>query len=124
MIKKVFLLAVLGLAVGLTIPSSRTAIFEQLAPLTDDVRARMATRRLNGMSSQLDARMRTQGRLPGGGGGFESWLRSSFNGSPQDPWGNIYYLAPDRRGFVVGSNGPDGQQGTMDDITVRRAFGG
>jgi hypothetical protein len=40
---------------------------------------------------------------PGGGGAI-------------DAWGNPYYLEATRKTFRVGSNGPDGLQGTADDI--------
>ena len=33
-----------------------------------------------------------------------------------DPWGNRYVLGADKRKFTITSFGPDGQQGTADDI--------
>ena len=36
---------------------------------------------------------------------------------------NVYYLESSRRGFTVGSMGPDGERRTADDITVERRFG-
>lgn len=44
---------------------------------------------------------------------------------PSDPWGNEYRLQPDRDGrrnrIMVMSFGPDGQEGTDDDITSENA---
>ena len=42
---------------------------------------------------------------------------------PEDPWGNIYYLESNRRGYTVGSMRPDGIQGNADDITEERRYG-
>ena len=49
----------------------------------------------------------------GGGGPDESLLKKL----PKDPWGNDYLFAVEDRKPVIASSGPDGQQGTEDDIT-------
>ena len=53
---------------------------------------------------------------------FDGWLRRDYSSSEFDPWGNMYYLETSRRGYTVGSMGPDGVQGTEDDTRVERDF--
>jgi hypothetical protein len=69
------------------------------------------------MADQLDVRL---GRAEGFPDRFDGWLRRDYSGVPEDPWGNIYYLQVGRRDYTVGSMGPDGVQGTADDITETR----
>lgn len=114
MFKKLFTLAFFALAISWGVPSLRAELQSTVKPLVDDVKARFVPRRLRAMSDQLDARLRRAEGLPVG---FEGWLRRDFTGSPEDPWGNIYYLQAGRRDYFVGSAGPDGVAGTEDDIT-------
>jgi Type II secretion system (T2SS), protein G len=113
MIKKLLTLAFIALAIVMAVPSLRAELDETVRPYVDDVKARFVPRRLRAMADQLDARLGRGEDLPGV---FEGWLRRDFTGSPQDPWGNTYYLQADRRSYFVGSSGPDGMQGTADDI--------
>ena len=117
LIKKAFGLAVLLLIVGMTVPKTRVILLDVIRPVTDRVRNRMVPGRLKGMGTQLDIRVKRIGYLPEGEE-WGQWLRSGYSGSPLDPWGNQYYSTSIRRGgFVIGSMGADGVQGTDDDIT-------
>ena len=73
------------------------------------------------MADQLDVRLSRAEGLPTG---FEGWLRRDYSGVAQDPWDNVYYLQTGRRDYTVGSMGPDGVQGTGDDIIVKRRLPG
>lgn len=117
MVKRIVGLAFVVLAVAMAVPSSRAWITESLRPIKDKVGASLVPRRLEVMADQLDVRL---GRAEGLPGSFEGWLRRDYSGSQFDPWDNLYYLAPGRRTYVVGSMGPDGVQGTEDDIRVER----
>ena len=109
------------LIVGISIPKTRVRMFEAVSPVTNRVKSAMVPDKLAGMADQLEIRIRTRGPLPMGETPWAGWLRSSYSGKPQDPWGNLYYLEMNRRGgFTVGSMGPDGEQGTEDDITETR----
>lgn len=66
----------------------------------------------------------TEGREVPTDRNFEQWLRRR---APQedglDPWGNAYWLRRVRSGgWELGSNGPDGQRDTPDDIIERLSF--
>ena len=121
MVLKVVGFLVLLLMVGMSIPKTRARIFEAVSPVTNRVKSAAVPGTLVGMADQLEIRIRTRGPLPGGEVPWAGWLRSGYSGKPEDPWGNLYYLEMSRRsGFTVGSMGPDGEQGTEDDITETR----
>ena len=122
MIKKVFLLAFTAFLIAMAIPSSRARLQQEVfKPIMDDVNGRLVPARLTTMADQLDFRL---GLAEGFPGNWESWLRRDFSGSPQDPWGNTYYLQIGRRDYTVGSAAGDGEEGTEDDITVTRRLPG
>jgi hypothetical protein len=114
MLKKLLTLAVLVLAVGMVVPSTRAAMMERARPLVDGLKAKIVPSRLEAMSSQLVARVNRGEGLPAN---FDGWLRREFTSSEEDPWGNLYYFESRRGAFLVGSMGPDGRRGTPDDIT-------
>jgi len=113
MFKKLLMLVILVLGVVMAVPSLRSQLVDEIRPYSDQVKSRFVPRRLKAMADQLDVRL---GRAEGFPVRFDMWLRRDFTGSPQDPWGNLYYLEIGRRDYVVGSMGPDGRQGTEDDI--------
>jgi hypothetical protein len=117
MIKKLLYLGVICLGVAMAVPTTRARLLETAAPVTDSFRSRITVRRVSAMADQLTARVNRGEGLPGN---FEGWLRREFTGTPEDAWGNPYYLQARRDGFVVGSTGPDGVHGTDDDIREQR----
>jgi hypothetical protein len=121
MVKKLIMLAFVALAVGMAVPSTRAQIADSVRPLKDEVGNRLVPRRLTVMADQLDVRLGRGEDLPER---FDGWLRRDYSGVPEDPWENQYYLVQSRRDYTVGSMGPDGIQGTEDDITVKRQFPG
>jgi len=119
MVKKLIMLAFVALAVGMAVPSSRARIADSVTPIKDEIGARLVPRRIEVMADQLDVRL---GRGEGLPDVFDAWLRRDYSGVPEDPWGNIYFLREGRRDYTVGSMGPDGVQGTPDDITETRQY--
>ena len=118
MIKKLFLLALAVLAVGMAVPSTRATIQERaFTPVMDNIGARLVPGRLNAMADQLDVRLSRGEGLPDV---FDGWLRRDYSGSEFDPWGNMWFIQLGRRDYSVGTMGPDGEQGTADDITETR----
>jgi len=118
MIKRLFLLVFAAFAIAMAVPSSRQRIQDEVfTPITDDIGTRLVPRRLRVMADQLDVRLGRAERMPTN---FEGWLRRDYSGPETDPWGNSWYLRPGRTSYTVGSMGPDGQQGTDDDITETR----
>lgn len=119
MIKRLFLLALAAFAVGMAIPSSREQIQARaFTPVMDEIGNRVVPRRLRAMADQIDVRLSRAERLPVQA--FSSWLRRDYTGPETDPWGNTWYIVGGRRSYTVGSMGPDGEQGTDDDITETR----
>ncbi len=120
MIKKLFMLMLAALAVGMAIPSSRAEIRARaVTPVFDAIGERLAPGRLEAMSEQLYVRLDRGEGLPGA---FEGWLRRDYSGPELDPWDNPWFLNAGRRSYTVGSMGADGERGTDDDITVTRDF--
>ena len=118
MIKKLIMLAFVALAVAMAVPSTRAQLTDQVVrPIKDKIGASLVPRRLTAMADQLDVRVSRAEGLPSG---FEGWLRRDFTSSEFDPWDNLYYLQQGRRSYTVGSMGPDGVQGTEDDIREER----
>ena len=115
MLKKLFTLAILALGVAVAVPGSRAVLLEKATPLLDGFNAKIVPGRLEAMVTQLNARVSRGEGFPRN---WERWLDREFTSSPEDPWGNLYYVQQRRGGFLVGSMGPDGQQGTADDIQV------
>lgn len=122
MIKKLFMLLLAALAVGMAIPSTRAQIqATAITPVHDAIANRLAPGRLEAMADQLDVRL---GRAEGLPQNFEGWLRRDYSGPELDPWDRPWFVQASRRSYTVGSMGPDGQQGTEDDITVTRELPG
>ena len=119
MIKKLFLLAFLGLLVALTIPSSRSRIVD---PVANSIRSKIAPRKVEALANQLEVRVNRGDGLPTESS-FGSWIRRNTSVDEADPWGNPYFLERRRGAFVVGSMGADGQRGTPDDFTEQRRRG-
>ena len=115
MIKRLFFLAFVALGISMAVPSLRAELADFVRPYVDAGKAQYVPRQLRVMADQLDARLRRAERLPSEN--FSGWLRRFYTGSETDPWGNEYYLVSGSRDYYVGSMGPDGQQGTGDDIT-------
>lgn len=117
---KIVLILLVIFGAAMAIPSTRAKLEHAAAPVMNRVRAKMVPSRLNTMADQLDVRLQRGQGLPAS---WEGWLRRDYSGVPEDPWGNLYYLESGRRGFTVGSMGPDGERGTEDDITVEHRQG-
>ena len=115
MLKKLFTLAILALGVAVAVPSSRAMLLEKATPLRDGFNAKIVPGRLEAMVTQLNARVNRGEGFPRD---WERWLDREFTSSAEDPWGNYYFFQQRRGGFLVGSMGPDGRQGTPDDLQV------
>jgi len=122
MIKKLLLLLLAVLAVGMAVPSTRAEITARaVTPVFDAIGARLAPGRLRAMADQLDVRL---GRGEGIPTQFEGWLRRDYSGPELDPWDNPWFIQVGRRSYTVGSMGPDGERGTPDDIVDERNLPG
>ena len=113
-------LSYIVLGAALAIPTTRAKINDAALPIIDNFRGKIVPGRLKVMADQLDVRLSRGESLPAG---FEGWLRRDYSSVAEDPWGNYYYLETNRRGYTVGSMGPDGIQGSDDDFTEERRTG-
>jgi len=120
MMGKIFLFLLVLLGAAMAIPATRAKINDAAIPIIDNFRGKIVPGRLKVMADQLDVRLSRGESLPAG---FEGWLRRDYSSVPEDPWGNIYYLETNRRGYTIGSMGPDGIQGNVDDIREERRTG-
>jgi hypothetical protein len=111
---------ILVLIVGLTIPQTREMMLDAARPYVDNVRARTVPRQLEDIANQLERYHQRYGRLPNETGTWISWLDNNGTFNPTDPWENHYFLEGRGGLFTVGSMGPDGEQGTEDDIVEQR----
>ena len=122
MVKKVILLAFVALGIALAVPSSRAKLQDGvLKPVYDGIRGVLLPDRLEAIADQIDWH---RGRYGGFPDNWENWLREVYTGSPEDPWGNLFFLNSGRRDYTVGSMGGDGVKGTEDDITLERPTSG
>jgi hypothetical protein len=121
MLGKIILVIIVVLGLAMAVPSTRATLLEQAAPVMNQFKAKLVPSRLDAMADQLAVRVNRGEGYPSS---WESWLQRDFTGDPKDPWGNLYYLQTSRRGFTVGSAGPDGVEGNADDLKVTRNLGG
>jgi general secretion pathway protein G len=116
-----FLIAVLALCTTFVLPG--------LVPASDEARRKIATGDIANISVALKLYRLHRDRYPTTEEGlavllipFESkdWNQPFLEGKPIDPWGRAYqYRCPGTRhaeGFDLWSLGPDGKDGTEDDI--------
>ena len=117
---KIILILLVVLGAAMAIPSTRAKMEDAATPIIDKFRVKLVPKRLETMADQLDVRLSRGQGLPTS---WEGWLRRDYSSVPEDPWGNIYYLDSSRRGYTVGSMGPDGVKGNDDDIKEERRQG-
>ncbi len=65
------------------------------------------------MADEIQSWTLSHGELP-------SSLEEVFGRVPRDPWGHPIMYRKEGEGFVLISKGPDGLEGTQDDISLRR----
>jgi hypothetical protein len=114
---KLIMILILALAIGMTVPRTRAMIEKEVKPLVDHFKVKITAGRLKSMADQLAVRVNRGEGYPAS---WSGWLEMDFSGDPIDLWGNQYYMTNSPDGFTVGSDGPDGIQGTADDLKVTR----
>lgn len=79
---------------------------------------------LRSMSNMLDYEYLRRGRYPREKA-FPAWLEKAFKENPgksllQDHWGRpyVYRVAADQSSYVLFSLGPDGREGSADDLRI------
>lgn len=126
---KKFLAFLLLFAVVWAIPQSRAKLMEVLHPVFDrlgpagekaatPMRNYTARTQIAAITTNLKQR-HEEGRQIPTVREFVVWLRTHPPSDKKefDPWGNPYFMTKTGRTYTVGSDGPDGVRGTVDDVT-------
>lgn len=80
-----------------------------------------AKKQITSISRVVAAELETGVRPPTGS--LQNWIaRHLPELTGRDPWDNAYWAEQRGRALIIGSNGPDGQRGTLDDITQAVPF--
>lgn len=117
---KLFLILLVALGAAFYFPSSRAVMLDYGGPLLNPA-FRLATKaELEKVSRDLETYERETNRLPQPRE-FTSWLEGRHSGdATHDSWGNDYILVVRTSTYDVISVGPDGRQGTSDDLVNTR----
>jgi hypothetical protein len=115
-VKKLALIVVALVGIGMLVPQSRARIFDLMAPLGLMRGERAARRHLDRIAVDLQRTEARTGAFPQPAA-FGEWLRENY-GSDRDPWGSPYYLAVYADSFVVGSPGEDTRWLSEDDLRL------
>ncbi len=123
LIELLLVLVILGVLAALVVPkftgrsqqARETAAKTDISTISSSVnRFEIDTGRLPGTEEKLDALLASPSGTTGWRGPYLE------RGIPKDPWGNEYtYRQPGQKnvtGFDLSSSGPDGREGTDDDI--------
>jgi hypothetical protein len=125
---KKILIAVVLVALVWAVPAVRTKVvaaavpvLERLGPVGDKLLTpsrKYATKNEIIAIARLIANDRTEGRTLPDDRGFNQWLtKRIYREDGIDVWGNRFWMRIRRDSVTVGSNGPDGQRSTGDDVT-------
>lgn len=123
LIELLLVLVILGVLAAIVVP--KFAAHRQQA---DETKAKTD---ISTLETSLDAFQLDTGRYPASDEGIgalvqapsnvSNWRGPYIKAEPMDPWGHAYvYRYPGQHnanGFDLSSDGPDGQEGTADDIT-------
>jgi hypothetical protein len=125
---KKILIAVVLVALVWAVPAVRTKVvaaavpvLERLGPVGDKLLTpsrKYATTNENIALARPSANDRTEGRTLPDDRGINQWLtKRIYREDGTDVWGNRFWMRIRRDSVTVGSNGPDGQRSTGDDVT-------
>ena len=126
LVELLLVLVILGTLAAIVLP--------KFAGRTEQARVAAATTQISTFGTALDSFEVDAGRYPSGANGLLDLIQrpsdvvdwrgpylKNESEIPNDPWGNPYiYECPGKfnpNGYDLSSMGPDGQQGTEDDVT-------
>jgi hypothetical protein len=113
---KLFLLAIVGLAVALYFPDTRATVLEKGEPVLRPMLIWNAQREIEEIIRGLQQMENVERRLPEKRE-WVKWLDERYVGNAaRDAWGNVYQYEVMDDSFAVASNGPDREIQTEDDI--------
>lgn len=117
---KLVLLIILGFVTALYFPDSRQMIIDEAMPVLQPVLVWNAEREMEELSRAVRTQARETYRLPSRRE-WGSWLQMNFSGGGgTDPWGRAYSYQSWPDSFALQSFGPDGEQGTGDDLRLAK----
>jgi hypothetical protein len=113
---KVFLIAIVGLAVALYFPDTRASVLEKAEPAIRPMLVWNAEREIEEIITGLQQMENVERRLPEKRE-WVKWLERRYAGdASRDPWGSVYIFEVKDDSFAVLSNGADREMKTADDI--------
>ncbi|MBI4539511.1 MAG: hypothetical protein HY704_08390 [Gemmatimonadetes bacterium] len=122
--KKLILILILAFGAALSLPATRPRVLKILQPVMrpvlDPVMRWSTQGELKRIARELETAEESLREEIPSSAEFGRWLATKYpaSGAESDPWGSRYYLKVWPDSFVVGSPGPDRQQGTGDDVLV------
>jgi hypothetical protein len=116
MVTRLILLIIFGFVAALYFPDSRQVMIETADPVIQPVLVWSAEREIERLSQGVRLEAREEYTIPTNRN-WNAWLTENFSGdATTDPWGELYSYQAWADSFAVGSDGPDGQKDTEDDL--------
>lgn len=116
-------IAILGMLAGVIV----VAVMNQF----ENAKIKATQLKIGNLKSAVQTYYTTVGQYPTQSEGFRALLnppdglKPMLEGEPKDEWGNVFmYFNPPKQGrapFEIRSKGPDGQEGTDDDISSQKS---
>jgi len=114
---KIILLAILAIAVGLAVPTTRPMIVQKASPLLYPLHKWQTTGEMETIAREIAAYEATYYKLPVARASFTKWLERNFvEATARDTWGTGYVLKVWPDSFAVSSAGADKTIDTLDDL--------
>ena len=109
------IIIVLGIYLALTAFQTKKAVKDTTEGVSRITKSQIIAVRsdLNTLAAEISARYTSTGEFP-------ETLKEVFGRTPNDPWGHAIIYRKSDEGFELRSIGPDGIEGTSDDIVVKR----
>ncbi len=114
---KIILLAILAIAVGFAVPTTRPMLLEKVSPVLYPLHSWQTMGEMEEIAREIGSFERTYYKLPVQRASFTRWLERNFvEETAFDTWGTGYVLDVWPDSFAVKSAGPDKEIGTEDDL--------
>jgi hypothetical protein len=119
-VTRLVLMVIFGFVAALYFPDSRQMIVDKAMPVLQPVLIWNAENEMEGLSRAVRTQARETYKLPTRRE-WSSWLDINFSGDGGvDPWGQVYSYRSWPDSFAIQSFGPDGLQGSPDDLRVAK----
>jgi len=119
-VTKLVLMIIFGFVAARDFPDSRQMIIDEAMPVLQPVLVWNAENEMEGLSRAVRTQARETYKLPTSCE-WSSWLDVNFSGDGgKDPWGRVCSFRSWPDSFAIQSYGPDGVQGSPDDLRIAK----